>query len=899
MSPEEWMVSKGKPLTSLKPTTTEGALKIDINGTSSTPPREEGDGGVGVGLTRGVAPAAVGAAVGGGLGALLGGVGAVPGAMIGAGAMTGADALVGMINPSWGMQGRMSAMGMPEAGPGAPQVAQAMTAGVGSAVGLSGLSGALQTHVKSGLTQRVLAELAARPGIAAMYGAGGAGASDMARQSGAGPWTQLGVGMAAPMGAGLGLRAIGSIPGHIPGVSYAMQRIARLLHSGAGAEPPRAEATRQATQALSADPQYRAAGRVGEAVSAGAQTELAAGEQAAAAARAQGQQDASQVLATGNTQAATTLADGKAKASITLAAKEAWSRAANLIGLEQNRQQTIYLTRQLEDAAKRVEGTHAQVGKPKELSEIGEALRTPAVATKEAAEKARYAQFDADQKARDAIVNARQSKGEHVEGIKSFKEFMQELKDRLLLGEAKVTKTVEDIKDPKRRSAFQTLYEGIRSRELSVTQQQARRIEEAGGKVVQRADPITGEIVFYKKFPSSFEAIDDLRRRMGKASRFDEKVEGYEGLSSTDAKWAYAKLTAIQKEFVEGVPGGIKDGAQSKLLTNYSEGKAGEVIFETKQGKALTAMIKGSEDLAAKSAADLPATIFKDKDSVTRAIELTGGNKALIEEQARSYAAKETQNITNPAKLGEWTSKNSDWLKEFPELQKNLQRHQQSLQGAEDLAARTREVEKSMRRAQAKVEKGAAPSREALAEAAKTEREAGIEAGKIQQRVTAEARKITAEAEARAREIQTQATTLTKDLIVEPTKAREFMSNFVGKKFSPDETRLIGEAIKADPAALKAFPAALKQALADSPAGRMPDGRARILADWQGGLRQLVESTGLIQPKDLREIDTAIQAINNAVEGPRKAKRLIEKIIGNALAAGTGAGVAVMKGVAQ
>lgn len=223
------------------------SLAAQFGGTITEPPTTAK--GLAGAATRGLALPAAGALAGGAAGALLGGVGAIPGAIAGAGAATLAgligDPIVGSINSLFGtkytmptdaMEDLLTRVGVAEPRTAAERIMQTTAAGASSAVGGVAAGQALQAAARAPVKPSSLAEqgsavtrevgrlLAATPGFQALAGGTAAAAGGVAKEAGAGPVGQI----AATVGGAL----IPSIPAATRAVT---QQVARqVAPAGAG-----------------------------------------------------------------------------------------------------------------------------------------------------------------------------------------------------------------------------------------------------------------------------------------------------------------------------------------------------------------------------------------------------------------------------------------------------------------------------------------------------------------------------------------------------------------------------------------------------------------------------------------------------------------------------------------
>lgn len=190
---------------------------------------------------RHMGPVAAGMSMGAAMGAPIGGVGAIPGALAGGGAM----ALVQMIDKLGGtdyINKAMDALGMPRAQSDAEKIA---AGGMDAVANLAGMGGALATGAKAfgGVPGAVMKEsaeaLAASPVSAAASAAGAGMAGEAAEQGGAGPNEKLAAEVAGSLVApaaiggaaaiGRGVRRVAGDVGHAVGAAFGRQKSVERL----------------------------------------------------------------------------------------------------------------------------------------------------------------------------------------------------------------------------------------------------------------------------------------------------------------------------------------------------------------------------------------------------------------------------------------------------------------------------------------------------------------------------------------------------------------------------------------------------------------------------------------------------------------------------------------------
>lgn len=183
---------------------------------------------IAAGASRGMAPYATAATLGAGAGALFGGVGAGPGAAAGVAAVGAAqfigDPLVDSVNslfgtkftkPTEALNQLMDMAGLAKPESQAGQMAEKVAAGVSGGVAGVGAARSVAAGAAPGsLTQGVAQTMAAAPVSQIVAGGTGAGAAELARQSGAGPIGQTLAGLAGGLGGGLATNMAGSWAGN-------------------------------------------------------------------------------------------------------------------------------------------------------------------------------------------------------------------------------------------------------------------------------------------------------------------------------------------------------------------------------------------------------------------------------------------------------------------------------------------------------------------------------------------------------------------------------------------------------------------------------------------------------------------------------------------------------------
>lgn len=434
----------------------------------------------------------------------------------------------------------------------------------------------------------------------------------------------------------------------------------------------------------------------------------------------------------------------------------------------------------------------------RELSQIGTSLRDKILARFETGSLERSAEYKKQKAIRDAAVAAKESQGILVESMPEYKSLVQDLRNKLLIGKTAREQKTAPVTEPGVLKAYKNIYDAVTARRVEIG------YNEMGNPV-------------YKTFPTSFDALDDVRRRLGDTA-FGKAAEGYEALGQKIAEEYYAKISQIQSKFA--------GESHDTLQGNYEIASRLLEKFRTKAGAKATAMDRIDPTQFKTDAKSLPATLFNSQQSVADAIALTG-DRNLVVQEARNYVAKNLANM-NASEAKNWlTSKtNSDWLSALPEVRQTANAYVTNLERAEQRAIGTAKVEKKM----------GAKERQALQESGKAEQLAEKRAGEI-----TEAARKDAEAILGTKEPAAQVASII----------------LSGNRTTWDR---IAPAIAASPNGQKVLEAAVRQVMADK-ATQSIFGAERF---WQTSLKDSLARTGLMPPDKINEISQQLNAIANS-----------------------------------
>lgn len=485
----------------------------------------------------------------------------------------------------------------------------------------------------------------------------------------------------------------------------------------------------------------------------------------------------------------------------------------------------------------------AQVGQKKELSDIGESLRTRISSEQNAALKARTEQYMQDKVARDALVNEKEKTGELISQTSGYQKLIREVKGKLLRTPTSRKRGITDVPSGAAAAAWEKILYALNGRTVAV------------GKT-PNGDPI------YKKFPNSFEAVDWLRRQFGDAAKFGQDVEGFSALGVNEARSLYDKLSEIQIKYAGG-----QKGPQAAMQENYAaaSGEYGR-RFRTTPGIKATAVDRFDSERYKTDAAAIPSDYFKSLSSVNDLIKLTG-DKKLVQGAASSYVAKILDGKT-PSAAKSWLSDphTTDWIRAFPGLQKQAIRYAAQLSKREAITNRASKAVSELAK-----RRGGALS-EADAEAAKLHEEALKEA---------KARTLSTEetAVARAQEGSKQALSITdaaqkraSDILKGNTPDIEITRLLTGSDPVSDIRSVAGILGKSEEGKA-ALVGAVRQVLSRQSPKKLDE-------IWNTRLRSALHSSGLVPASEITKLDSDIKNVmskyhSDPVKGLGFARRIL------------------------
>lgn len=299
------------------------------------------------------------------------------------------------------------------------------------------------------------------------------------------------------------------------------------------------------------------------------------------------------------------------------------------------------------------------IGDDLPVSDIGNGLRSVIVKRNQEALRARTVQYKADEAARDTIVREKEKSGELLQSVPEYNNLLDEIRGKLLIGEKAQSVSAAPVTESGVLRAYQNIYDAISGRKVEIG------IGEDGKKV-------------YKTFATSFEALDDVRRKLGDVFR-GQAPEGYDGISASIARKYYQQIRDIQVKFAGG-----ESGPQDRLLKAYADSTSGLEMFGSRMGKKITALDRYDDSKFQIDAASLPRQFFQSKQGVQDLLELSGSREPVVK-AGLDLATNELNNL-NEKQVREWMTKRREMLSVLPEVRDAVSKYANTLQYGERVA---------------------------------------------------------------------------------------------------------------------------------------------------------------------------------------------------------------------
>lgn len=317
------------------------------------------------------------------------------------------------------------------------------------------------------------------------------------------------------------------------------------------------------------------------------------------------------------------------------------------------------------ETAAQAESARSMIGADREPSVIGGQLRDKINSLFGKMTAERSAAYEKQKAIRDATVAQKESTGQLVKDTPEYKSLIDNLKSKLLIGPEAQKQTTAPVTEKGVLQAYQNIYDAVTSRRVKVG-------------LNAEGNPV------YKTFPTSFDALDDVRRRLGDVA-FGKEVEGYSAIGANIAKDFYGKISNIQSKYAGEAHDVLQSEyeAASRLLEKY----------KSKRGAKATAEDRFDPTRYKTDAASLPNDYFTNQQSVKDLLDLTGGDRGLVVQSASDFTAKQLKN-KNLKAVTDWSNKNSDWLSALPEVKSKVDAYIKVLERTERVSGKTGQAAK-------------------------------------------------------------------------------------------------------------------------------------------------------------------------------------------------------------
>jgi hypothetical protein len=435
--------------------------------------------------------------------------------------------------------------------------------------------------------------------------------------------------------------------------------------------------------------------------------------------------------------------------------------------------------------------------------------------------------YKTDKKIADALVASQESKGVSVTSTPAYKNISDYLDKKLNLGAFENSPFLATT-EPTLVASLTNIRNSIKSSVKNVVNEQG--------------------VVTQVKVPPSFEALDQVRRKLGDVFA-GKDVEGFKNISREQAQELYGLVRAAQVEYAGG-----KNGAFDMLLRNYAEDKALLNALKIPTGKKIIAKDLINPEYFTYDPSGLAREFFSTRKKVQDLFNLTK-DPAFVEQQASNHVARTIKGM-DATKLKDYIDKNGEWLDLMPNLRNRLQDHYAAVVRSGSVTPKTRELSKSLKtEIKALPETGRVEAGKVKAAAAK-EAEDVVKAGKK------EAKQLTAEGQAKAKELKPVPEKFVAligagDPVVQIRK--------LITEGNTEKLRRAAPFITSNRQVAAAFKQAVRQELSQLDPRTLAGGR-NVRGEWETKIRPALEATGLIDAKLAKEVSERLRTAQLVME---------------------------------
>lgn len=317
-------------------------------------------------------------------------------------------------------------------------------------------------------------------------------------------------------------------------------------------------------------------------------------------------------------------------------------------------------------ALSEAQAARSQIGTPRDDSAVGTSIREKIMSMFGDIAKTRSSAYAAQKKLRDDVVSQKESAGQLVKDLPEYQQLLTDLRGKLLIGKTAQEAKTAPVTEKGVLQAYQNIYDAVNQRRVMIG-------------VDTNGNPA------YKTFPTSFDALDDVRRRLGDVA-FGKEVEGYSAIGADIARTYYAKLSDIQSKFA--------GEAHDALQANYEMASRLLDKYKSRAGKKATAADRFDPTRFNTDPASLPRDYFNSKQSVNDLLELTGNDRAFVVKEASDFVSRQlgSSNLQTAKAAKDWVYKNESWLKELPEVKSKVDSYIRGLERGERVAEKSKKA---------------------------------------------------------------------------------------------------------------------------------------------------------------------------------------------------------------
>ncbi len=369
-------------------------------------------------------------------------------------------------------------------------------------------------------------------------------------------------------------------------------------------------------------------------------------------------------------------------------------------------------------------------------------------------------------------------------------------------------------------------------------------------RVPSGRDPLTGAITYTEKEvpvnkPLSHKAVEQKIRELDDIANGKAPPTGFEAIGKRLAGEISSELKKSLHSWLD--LSGEARSAYAAASTPLDE-------YKTTLGKNLTKKEDFDWGRLKNDPKEAPGLVFKSKKSIEDFKTMLGGGKEAekrVNNYANQYAFGQIKDLDSAA-LNKWmqNKKNSDWIKNLPDLKQRLFQYRDQLSAIEKSALGSKEkvalAENALNKSASAVE-GAKASTESILEQARKGGET-----KYNQ---------------------------TKSLLTQGGKdSGNILESLITG--SENDFHKVAGYLKSDPKAIEQLPEAVSNILSGQSAAVIPGkGVTRVSEMWSEQVKPKLIKSGVMSEQDASIIDARIKAIDSAAIPPEEKKSLIKRAL--------------------